>query len=247
MALAMMFAVLFYAAVIIFVGGLAFKIMQYARTPSPLPIATTPAPLTQTGAWFRVLREVAVFESLFFSNLFLWICAALFHFALWLVLLRHVRYFQEPVWGIVVLAQPFGMYAGFAMVAGLVALLARRFMIDRVKYITGPSDILMLLLLIGIGVSGLGMKFMHHTDIVMVKAFFLGLMRLQVMPLPYDPPLIIHLALVVLLLIIFPFSKLLHAPGVFFSPTRNMPDNPREKRHIVPWAAELEKGASDNG
>ena len=48
------------------------------------------------------------------------------------------------------------------------------------------------------------------------------------------------LLLVALLMIIFPFSKLLHAPGVFFSPTRNQADNPREKRHLAPWAAELE-------
>ena len=33
-------------------------------------------------------------------------------------------------------------------------------------------------------------------------------------------------------MIIFPFSKLLHAPGVFFSPTRNQVDNPREQRHL---------------
>jgi len=50
-----------------------------------------------------------------------------------------------------------------------------------------------------------------------------------------------HLGLVATLMLIFPISKLLHAPGMFFSPTRNQIDNPREKRHIAPWAAELEK------
>jgi len=39
---------------------------------------------------------------------------------------------------------------------------------------------------------------------------------------------------------IFPVSKLLHAPGVFFSPGRNQVDNPREKRHLAPWAAALD-------
>jgi len=43
------------------------------------------------------------------------------------------------------------------------------------------------------------------------------------------------------LMIIFPISKLMHAPGLFFSPSRNQIDNPREKRHLAPWAAELEK------
>ena len=45
-----------------------------------------------------------------------------------------------------------------------------------------------------------------------------------------------HLLLVALLMIIFPYSKLLHAPGLFFSPSRNQVDNPREQRHIAPWA-----------
>ena len=50
-----------------------------------------------------------------------------------------------------------------------------------------------------------------------------------------------HLALVALLMIVFPISKLLHAPGLFFSPTRNQADNSREARHVAAWAAALEK------
>ena len=44
-----------------------------------------------------------------------------------------------------------------------------------------------------------------------------------------------HLTLVCVLLIYFPFSKLMHMPGVFFSPTRNMANNSRRVRHINPW------------
>lgn len=64
----------------------------------------------------------------------------------------------------------------------------------------------------------------------------------ETMPnLPVDPLIIVHLGLVALLMIVFPISKLLHAPGVFFSPTRNQVDNPREQRHIVEWARKLER------
>ena len=73
-----------------------------------------------------------------------------------------------------------------------------------------------------------------------VKAFFLGLMRFDWQPLPADFMLLVHLALVLVLMLVFPFSKLLHAPGVFFSPTRNQVDNPREQRHLADWAAKLE-------
>ncbi len=234
------FAALFYLATAILLIGVARKIVDYWRTPAPLLIPTTPAPTTQTGVVLRMLREVTLFESLFKANLWIWALGWLFHVSLALVLLRHLRYFTEPVWGWVVFLQPFGIYAGMAMAAGLAGLWARRFLVERIRYISTPSDHLMLALLLGIAVSGLMMKFVAPTDIVAVKTFFLGLMLFDIQPLPADGALYVHLTLVALLMLIFPFSKLLHAPGVFFSPSRNQADNPREKRHLSAWAAKLE-------
>jgi nitrate reductase gamma subunit len=235
------FAILFYLAFVIFAAGVAYKIYDFASTPAPLSIPTTPAPTTTSGVAFRMAREVVLFESLFKANLWIWLFGWMFHMGLFLVLARHLRYFTDPVWGWVALIQPFGMYAGFAMAAGLGGLWARRFLVERIRYISTPSDHLMLVLLLLIAVTGLGMKFVMHTDIVAVKAFFLGLMTFDIQPLPSHPALFIHLLLVALLMIIFPFSKLLHAPGVFFSPTRNQADNPREVRRLAPWAAQIEK------
>jgi nitrate reductase gamma subunit len=233
------YAVLFYAATALLVWGLVRKILQYARTPQPLKIPTTPAPTTVSGVAWRTVKEVTVFSSLFKSNKWIWLFGWIFHAALLLVLLRHLRYFQEPVWTWVTLIQPFGKYASFFMVAGLAGLWARRFLVDRVRYITSLSDHLILLLLISIGLSGMAMKFIPaaHTDIVMVKQFFIGLMTFNIQPLDPDPVLLIHLALVALLMIIFPISKLLHVPGVFFSPARMQIDNPREKRYVSGWTA----------
>lgn len=238
--MSLFFAILFYVAAAVFVGGLAYKIYDFARTPSPLKIPTTPAPTTTTGVAFRMFREVVFFESLFKGNLWIWALGAAFHFGLALVLMRHLRYFTDPVWTWVALIQPFGLYAGFAMAAGLAGLWARRFLVERIRYISTPSDHLMLALLLLIALTGLGMKFLMHTDIVAVKTYFLGLMMFDIQPLPAHPGLYIHLASVALLMIVFPFSKLLHAPGVFFSPTRNQADNPRELRHVAPWAAQME-------
>ena len=89
--------------------------------------------------------------------------------------------------------------------------------------------------------DGLTMRFVAHTDIVALKAFMLGLMRFDWQPLPGDPLLLLHLTLVALLMFVFPISKLLHAPGLFFSPTRYQVDNPREVRHVASWAAALDK------
>jgi nitrate reductase gamma subunit len=237
----MVYAGVFYVATFLLVAGLAYKIFDYSRTPAPLKIPTTPAPTTKKGVVYRMAKEVVLFESLFKSNKWIWVFGWLFHMGLFLVLARHLRYFTEPVWFWVDIIQPFGKYASIMMVVGLGGLLARRFLVDRVRYISTPSDYLMLVLLLAIGMSGMLMTFVAHTDIVSLKAFFMGLMYFDVQPLPQDPILLVHLSLVALLMVIFPISKLLHAPGVFFSPTRNQADDPREHRHVAAWAQRLEQ------
>lgn len=237
------YALLFYVATLILVVGLAFRIRLYARTPAPLKIPTMPAPVTQTGVVMRMAREVVLFESLFKSNKWTWLFGWIFHLSLLLAFFRHLRYAMSPdniFWPLVSLeiVQSFGHYAGLTMLIGLLGLFGRRLIVERVRYISAPSDYLMLFLLFAIAGSGVLMSFVSHTDIVSLKAFVLGLLYFEWHPLPADPILLVHLSLVLLLMIIFPISKLLHAPGVFFSPTRNQVDDSRDKRHVNPWAVE---------
>jgi len=247
-ALSIFFALLFYAATAIFVVGLVRKIMQYSRTPAPLKIPTTPAPVTQTGVVLRMAREVVLFASLFKASKWTWLFGWMFHIALLLAFFRHLRYVISPdsmfyvFWPLINnnLVQAFGQYGAYAMLIGLLGLFGRRIFVDRVRYISAPSDYLMLILILAIAGTGTLMSFVAHTDIVQLKAFMLGLIYLDWQPLPTDGLLITHLALVALLMIIFPISKLLHAPGVFFSPTRNQVDNPREKRHISAWGKAID-------
>jgi nitrate reductase gamma subunit len=238
-ALTVLYALLFYLATAALVGGVAYRCWVYARTPQPLKIPIPPAPTTRRGVALRMLVEATLFRSLFRSNKWIWLFGWIFHVALAAVLARHLRYFTEPVWAWVALIQPFGLYAGFAMLAGLAGLWARRFLVDRVRYISSPSDHLMLALLVAIAASGLAMKYLAHTDIVALKAFFLGLMVFDWQELPADPVLLIHLALVAALMTVFPLSKLLHAPGIFFSPSLNQVDNAREQRHAAGWSARI--------
>ena len=120
--LSVIYAILFYVATTILIVGVAMKIRKYARSPAPLKIPTTPAPTTQTGVVLRMAREVVFFESLFKSNKWIWLFGWVFHAALLFVLLRHLRYFTDPVWSWVALIQPIGAYAAFAMIAGLAGL-----------------------------------------------------------------------------------------------------------------------------
>ena len=244
-ALSILYALLFYAAIAVLIGGITNKVLQYSRVPAPLKIPVTPAPLTKGGVAWRLTTEVVFFNSLFRSSKWTWIFGWIFHVSLLLAFFRHLRYVISPdsfLWPIVSLevVQSFGKYAGFAMVVGLLGLLGRRIFVDRVRYISSPSDYLMLLLIIGIAASGLMMTYVAHTDIVQLKAFIMGLFLLDWQNLPADGVLLIHLTMVLILSFVFPISKLLHAPGLFFSPTRNQVDNPREQRHLSPWAAEME-------
>ncbi|HJP21642.1 MAG: respiratory nitrate reductase subunit gamma [Alphaproteobacteria bacterium] len=229
--LGVFFALMLYAGAAVLLVGLGRKIVAYWRAPAPLKIPTMPAPLGRSGVALRLGREVVLFESLFKSNKWLWIFGWAFHAALLLALIRHGRYFVEPVGFVLTWLQPFGEYAGFAMVLALLALLARRLLLARVRFISAPSDYLMLLLIIAIGVSGLFMRYVARTDIVALKAFTLGLVRFDWQPLPADPVLLVHLFLVAALMAVLPFSKLLHIPGIFFSPSRNQADDARERRH----------------
>jgi len=126
-------------------------------------------------------------------------------------------------------------------------LLGRRLLVDRVRYISAPSDYLMLLFLMAIAGTGLLMRYVFHADIVNVKLFALGLLSFEFAGLSFNFVLLLHLLLVGILLFIFPFSKLLHAPGLFFSPSRNQVDNPRERRHgEVSWAKNNHGGKSSS-
>jgi len=239
------YVIIFYLATIFLFVGLGLRIYKYAKTPAPLKIPTMPAPTTRAGVVARLAREVVLFESLFKSNLWIWIFGWMFHASMLIVLLRHLRYAMSPdniFWPIVSweLLQLAGQYASFTMLLGLAGLLVRRVVVDRVRYISSPSDYLMVILIMGIALTGTLISFAVHIDIVALKDFVLGLIYFSPEPLPESALLLIHLGLVIVLMLIFPISKLLHAPGVFFSPTRNQVDNSREKRHIADWAKPLD-------
>ena len=240
------YAVLLYVAFVVLVGGVVYRIAIYAMTPAPLRIPTMPAPRTKRGVALRMGREVALFASLFRGDKWAWIWSYLFHASLLLVLLQHLRYVFVPVPTWVVYESPFGSYAAFVLLISLAGLLGRRLMIARVRFVSAPSDYLMLVLLLVIAVTGAWMRFAAPVNIVGFKAFIQGVMALNLKPLPQSPLILIHVAAVGGLMLIFPFSKLLHAPGVFFSPTRNQADTSRLEAQPegTAQAADAEMGPS---
>ena len=91
----------------------------------------------------------------------------------------------------------------------------------------------MLILLLLIAGSGMWLGHVAPGSVGAAREFALGLVRFETRPLPGDLVLWLHLASAGLLVVLLPFSKLLHAPGVFLSPTRR-PSRPAAARGRAP-------------
>lgn len=219
-------------------------------------------PTTRAGMVVRMILEVTVFRSLFRNSKaeltedgdikyqwekWLWIFALLFHWGMFFTLLRHFRFFTAnvPAWvgwienvdGVFMIDLHAVYLTGFMMVGGLGLLLLRRLWIGKVRYISLLNDYFPLCLLLGIGLTGMNMRYLNHVDIDAVRDLMVSLVTFH----PAIPEggvsvlFYLHFTLVCTLLIYFPMGKLMHALGVFMSPTRNMVNNSRAKRHINPW------------
>jgi nitrate reductase gamma subunit len=185
-------------------------------------------------------------RAIFTEQKYLWLAALAFHWSLLVILVRHLRLLVEPVPAVLLLLEradgffqlgaPPLYLSNIAFACALAYLLLRRFQDPMVRYISQFSDYFALLLFIGIAASGLLMRYVTRVDVVAVKQFALGLAAFH--PLraaALGSVFAVHLALISVLAAYFPFSKLMHMGGVFLSPTRNLANNNRARRHINPW------------
>jgi nitrate reductase gamma subunit len=234
--LSLFFTGLAYFATFAFVGGLLWRLYGYLRTPMPLPHAITPAPKTEGGSVLRVLGDVTLFPNLFKADKLLWAGAWVFHVALTAVLFRHLRYFTYPVPNLILYMEPVALFFGSLFGAAALFLFWRRFALPRTLYISNIPDYFVLVLLGLVAGTGLMVSYWLHVNIVDVKGFMVGLMTLHPVEVPRHPLFLLHLFFVLTLMIYFPFSKLLHAGGILFSPSRHQPYQVqvRGKRYVNP-------------
>jgi nitrate reductase gamma subunit len=224
----------------------------------------SPRSLVQVG--LRVLLDVLLFRPLFRATptaptlgrglshgmaRSLWLAAALFHGSLAIILLRHLRFFLDPVPGLVAALERFDVatemvlpklhVTSLALLLALLVLLGRRLVLVRVRYISLAADYFPLLLLLAIATTGLVMRHVTRTDVFAIKQLTAGLANgILVLPAPVDAWLLVHVFLVGALLAYFPLSKLMHFPGALMSPTLTMGNLNRERRHINPRNPQVE-------
>lgn len=193
-------------------------------------------------------RDVGGYQKIYYKwVVWLWLFGILFHYAFLVTVLRHLRFFTEPtpffiemltsVDGMMQVGAPGIFLSGLVLLAAASALLIRRIVLPKLKYISLAADYFPLLLIIGIAITGILMRHITKVDIAAVKELTLGLATLQ----PSIPDggisalFYVHLFFVSLLLAYIPFSKLMHMGGVFMSPSRNLANNSRAVRHVNPW------------
>jgi nitrate reductase gamma subunit len=267
-----------YAAGVIFVFGLLYRVWRWAGAPVPFRIPTTTGqqkslpwikasyldnPYNTPGVIGRMALEILVFRSLlrntsveirqqakrliYSESIGLWLAALAFHWSILIILLRHLRFFTEPVprfvLGLQSLDGVFDFWVPTLFLTDVVILLALSYLLFRrvgqsqIRFISLPSDYVALFLILGVVFSGLLTRFFFKMDIVAVKELALSVITFS----PVTPPeslgvwFYIHLFLVCSLLAYFPFSKMVHMAGVFLSPTRNLANNNRVRRHVNPW------------
>ncbi|GAB4536183.1 MAG: sulfate reduction electron transfer complex DsrMKJOP subunit DsrM [Thermodesulfovibrionia bacterium] len=264
-----------YIAVATFIIGFVYRVLKWASSPVPFHIPTTCGqqrslpwiryskldnPATTLGVVARMALEVLLFRSLFRnlksdlrdgrlvygSDKWLWLGGLAFHISFFTVLIRHLRFFTNPVPqliniidsldGFLQVGVPHLLITGVLLLVAATYLFIRRIYIPQVRYISLPADYFPLFLIIAIALTGIIMRYFTKIDIIKVKELTMGLVSLNpTIPDGIGTIFFLHLFLISTLFIYFPFSKLVHMGGVFLSPTRNLANNSRAKRHVNPW------------
>lgn len=266
-----------YLVFVVLLGGFVYRIAKWAKAPVPFRIPTTCGqekslpwiknnplenPCCAASAVGRMAGEIFLFRSLFRnscvrmidgrpvygSTKWLWFFGLMFHGSLLIVVLRHLRFFTEPIIPCVsVLSAVDGFFeigvptlyvSDAALLCGLIFLLLRRLVLPQLRYISLFADYFALLLIAGITVTGLLMRHFFPVDLNAVKTLVAGWLAFK----PAAPEragifFYMHLSFVLVLIAWLPWSKLAHLGGIFMSPTRNLINNNRSERYVNPWNA----------
>ena len=267
-----------YLALAAFILGLIYRVLKWAKSPVPFKITTTcgqqktlpwikqsklESPATGWQVFGRMLLEIFFFRSLFRntkmalkkgprlvygSEKYLWMAGLAFHYSFLIIVIRHLRFFLEPIPTLVTKIQnldaflqvglPIFYITDGILLAAVTFLFVRRVINPKVRYISLAADYFPLFLIGSIALTGVLMRYTEafKADLIPVKELAVSLMTFSpALPQGLDVIFFIHLFLVCALLFYFPMSKLVHMGGIFLSPTRNLANNSRSRRHINPW------------
>ncbi len=219
-----------YVAVAVFLVGMIWQFRTWRRLASPA-MTLFPAPRDEAANLRNVLKEALLFPSLFRGDRVLWLFSWVFHATLLLILLGHLRVFTN----VDSLLMAFGMSeesiqtmssvaggaAGVVILVAVALILTRRMAVQRVREITGVVDVFALSLIGAIIITGDLMRFgAEHFDLTLTREYFVALATFSSvagMEALKNNTFVLHMFLALLLILMIPFSKILHFGGIFFT------------------------------
>jgi nitrate reductase gamma subunit len=218
-----------YIALSVFLGGIAYQVNRWRqKSPVPAHMSLYPRPEGRLSRLGDTLVDMFTLRGLLQVNRMLWIGGFIMHVGLLLLLVGHIRAFTDFYflwdwlgWGeeeTHLFSAIAGTIAGVLFMVPLFYLWARRWS-GPVKWLSTPEDYFALVLLMGIGITGMHMRLVLDPDQHAVRTFLQSLFNFSWKPTPESAGLsfVYHFSLVQLLMIYFPFSKLMHTIGTVFS------------------------------
>jgi nitrate reductase gamma subunit len=197
-----------YAVIAAFYARLAVHALRWWGAARSAP-AEPPRRASETfRAAAGTVVDVLTLRRLFLVNPALWFGEWAFHATLAAVLLRHLRFFLQPVPALVWWAQTPGWIAAFLLPLAVAYVLAVR-LLTRGEQYSAPANLLLLADVLAIAGTGLLLATRHRVDLVQVKVYALGVLALRPAPPPADWLLAAHLA--------FVFALALYVPSHVFA------------------------------
>jgi nitrate reductase gamma subunit len=211
--------------VLVFLGGLAYRFLEWRKLTMP-KTTLYPAPEPGTDTFWGVFKATFFSPGLFKADRALWTGAWVFHAALALILIGHIRVGMDfpALWAAAgidadIMSATVGTTAGVVILSATLFLTYRRFALSRVQEISQGGDYVALFLLLAVILSGNAMRFQGHFDLNLTRGYFAAFIRLQGPLPPLNGWFLIHFLLGQILFLYLPFSKLLHLGGIFVTQT----------------------------
>jgi nitrate reductase gamma subunit len=206
---------------VIFVAAVLSRLWAWKKLPQPA-MTVFPAAKGSTGS--AVIKETLLFPSLFRGNKLLWLISWLFHAMLALIFIGHIRVFADfpALWAALkidpdTMSAVVGGAAGLMIMLMVVLLIGRRLTVPRVREISGVGDHFALFLILAIVLTGNAMRLFGHFDLAQTREYFTALITMSSPVVPQNGWFLLHFLLGQVLFLYFPFSKIMHFGGIFFT------------------------------
>lgn len=201
-----------YTAYTLFWGRILLHAIVWCRASDNIKDLAHPDKRTGPIVLVLTLLDLLFFRRLFNSDKALWFGSWPFHLCMLLVILRHMKYFMEPVPVCVRYVQPFGLAAGYALPFTAAYLIIFRLLSDKKDYVS-PSNYFVLASVLLISISGVLMRTYFRAGLPDVKGFIMGILTFSPQAVPASPLFILHFLMLIVLIPVLP-SHMFAAPVV---------------------------------